>query len=102
MEKKEITISVCGTDGTPHGHGSWELDDQTLEVTAKQYSTIKQYVENGVNDLLDMKVYGLKGVCKGIVDDVLYWAKERGENPYDYRVCIYVDLTEDEEEEDED
>lgn len=97
MEMKEITITVCGTDGAPHGHGSWERDSEVWEVSEKQYSQIAQYVEEGENDLLHMAVYGLKGKCKEVVKDVLYWARERGEDTSEYRIYIYVDLMEEDE-----
>lgn len=93
---KQISVSICGSDGSGHGHGDFGGGSDIWEVTDKQYAKIKEYIDNGEEDLLNMDVWGLKKRCRDIVKEIHYYAGCRGEDSEDYSVFIYVELVEEE------
>lgn len=81
---------VHGSDGTPHGHGGWELDPEDWEVSESQYRHISKAVEEGEYDLIKMHVRGLVRKCNEILKEQEYFAQLRGDDPENSRVYITV------------
>ena len=90
---KTVIYQVCGTDGSPHGHGGWSLDPEELVVTDRQYAKIVENLKAGEKDLEAMEIYGLGKFCKEIMDEHRMFAKMRGD--YEYQTCwIEISLPE--------
>ena len=87
---KTITIQITGTDGEPHGHGGWEMDPEEFEVSDRQYEKIRDAYLKGEYDLEAMKVYGLIGRCREIVNEYRGYAEARGAYMPDVEVNIIV------------